>query len=142
MLSDSIFKRDSNAIGSAFKIRFYPLVVDRARGVKRIAGVILDGATRDIESIEETGPPCFARSLISFNVQTRSETIGNDCQICCGDALVNPGDLIVGDRDGVVVVPMDLVDSEIEEGNLPDRRPRDRRAEKRCDVPSSTGQIQ
>lgn len=71
---------------------------------KGIAGVVLDGACRDANDIEEAGFPFFTRG---FNPGgTVKESLGPiNTTIQCGGVVVSPGDLIVGDRDGVVVVP-------------------------------------
>lgn len=71
-----------------------------ARG---IAGVILDGACRDANEIQDMGFPFFIRALNPGG--TVKESLGPINQtIQCGGVIVRPGDLIVGDRDGVVVV--------------------------------------
>ena len=74
-----------------------------ARG---IAGVILDGACRDANDIQEMGFPFFTRALNpGGTVKESLGPIGEPIQ--CGGASVSPGDLIVGDRDGVVVIARD-----------------------------------
>lgn len=71
---------------------------------KGIAGVVLDGACRDANDIEESGFPFFTRGLNPGG--TVKESVGPiNTTIQCGGVIVSPGDLIVGDRDGVVVVP-------------------------------------
>ncbi len=68
-----------------------------------IAGVILDGACRDANEIQDMGFPFFIRALNPGG--TVKESLGPINQpIQCGGIQVRPGDLIVGDRDGVVVV--------------------------------------
>ncbi len=70
---------------------------------KGIAGVVLDGACRDANDIEESGFPFFTRGLNPGG--TVKESVGPlNTTIQCGGVVVCPGDLIVGDRDGVVVV--------------------------------------
>lgn len=70
---------------------------------KGIAGVVLDGACRDANDIEESGFPFFTRGLNPGG--TVKESVGPiNTTIQCGGVMVSPGDLIVGDRDGVVVV--------------------------------------
>ncbi len=71
-----------------------------------LAGVVIDGACRDAEDIEELGLPLFARA---FNPGgTVKESLGPINQpVQCGGVAVKPGDIIVGDRDGVVVVPQE-----------------------------------
>jgi 4-hydroxy-4-methyl-2-oxoglutarate aldolase len=77
----------------------------QARG---IAGVVLDGACRDANDIEEMGFPFFARALNPGG--TVKESLGSVNEVIqCGGVMVKPGDLIVGDRDGVVVVPQEKV---------------------------------
>lgn len=69
-----------------------------------IAGVIIDGAVRDCDTICALGLPVFARGVsIKGTVKRRSGKVGTD--IVCAGALVRHGDIVVGDRDGVVVVP-------------------------------------
>lgn len=72
--------------------------------MRGIAGLVIDGSVRDAEEIEQMGFPVFARA---FNPGgTVKETVGStNIEIQCGGILVKPGDIIVGDRDGVVVVP-------------------------------------
>lgn len=72
--------------------------------IKGIAGAVIDGGCRDIEEIEQIGFPVFARGVNPGG--TVKETLGAiDVPIQCGGVLVTPGDIVVGDRDGVVVVP-------------------------------------
>jgi regulator of RNase E activity RraA len=75
----------------------------KARG---IAGAIVDAAVRDVEDIIALGFPVFARHVCpragTFDQIGELQTI-----ICCGRIPVRPGDWVVGDRNGVVVVPAD-----------------------------------
>ncbi|MCD4704414.1 MAG: bifunctional hexulose-6-phosphate synthase/ribonuclease regulator [Methanosarcinaceae archaeon] len=71
---------------------------------KEIAGIVIDGAVRDIEEIQKLGLPVFA----SNNVPNAGDPKGFgeiNAQIKCGGLEVNPGDYIIGDDNGVVVVP-------------------------------------
>lgn len=71
---------------------------------RAIAGLVLDGTVRDGSDIEELGFPVFCRGLAPSG--TRKEEPGElGGSIHCGGAKVEPGDLIVADRDGVIVVP-------------------------------------
>jgi 4-hydroxy-4-methyl-2-oxoglutarate aldolase len=71
--------------------------------VRGLAGVIIDGSCRDAEDIQEMGFPVFVRN---FNPGgTVKESLGPiNGVIQCGGVMVKPGDIICGDRDGVVVV--------------------------------------
>jgi 4-hydroxy-4-methyl-2-oxoglutarate aldolase len=74
--------------------------------IRGFAGVVLDGGCRDVEEIEEMGFPLFSRGINPGG--TTKETLGAiGGPIQCGGIVVDPGDIVVGDRDGVVVVPAD-----------------------------------
>lgn len=70
---------------------------------KGIAGVVIDGACRDKNDICELGFPVFARTTCPAG--TVKESLGKiNCDVTVGNVTVHPGDLIVGDCDGVIVV--------------------------------------
>jgi regulator of RNase E activity RraA len=72
---------------------------------KELAGTVLDSGVRDVVEVEEAEYPVFARSVVPSTTVGRYSTTGTQVPVICGEVLVNPGDIIVGDRDGVVVVP-------------------------------------
>ena len=67
-------------------------------------GVVTDGLVRDAAGIEKLGPPTFARGL-SPNAGYRNGPGEVNGPVSIAGVCVNPGDIVVGDRDGVVVVP-------------------------------------
>jgi 4-hydroxy-4-methyl-2-oxoglutarate aldolase len=71
-----------------------------------VRGVIVDGAVRDAAALERLQLPVYARCLSpnGCNKDGAGEVAGI---IACGGVAVRPGDLIVADRDGVAVVPLD-----------------------------------
>jgi regulator of RNase E activity RraA len=70
---------------------------------KGIAGVITDALVRDVAEIRDIGLVVFATGLTP--VGPTKEGVGQiNTQIVCGEVIVNPGDIIVGDEDGAVVV--------------------------------------
>lgn len=81
--------------------------------VRGIAGVVMNGSCRDSQDIKEMGFPVFA---MAYNpTGTVKETLAKiNVPIVCGGVLVNPGDIIVGDCDGVVVVPKEEAEKVLE----------------------------
>lgn len=73
---------------------------------KGLAGVVIDGAIRDARRIAESRFPVFARAVVPN--AGGAEYLGEiNVTVCCGGQVVRPGDWIVGDHDGVVVVPLE-----------------------------------
>jgi 4-hydroxy-4-methyl-2-oxoglutarate aldolase len=74
-----------------------------------LAAIVIDGMARDQDGIIEAGLPCFARG-ITPNSCVRSGPGRVGFPVVAGGVAVTSGDILVGDRDGVVVVPQDLLD--------------------------------
>ena len=74
------------------------------------AGVVSDGAFRDTPAIVETGMAAYARTMNAHN--SKSIHYPSDIQrpIACGGVAVFPGDIVVGDTEGVVVIPRHLAE--------------------------------
>jgi 4-hydroxy-4-methyl-2-oxoglutarate aldolase len=78
-----------------------------------IAGLVVDGCVRDAQAIEELAFPLFSRGLcIRGTTKYGNGTLNQS--IVIGDTKIRPGDIIVGDRDGVVVVPIDRLETTVE----------------------------
>lgn len=76
------------------------------------AGAILDGGVRDVTEIRrDSGFQVFARSVCPSTTVGRFKTLASNVPVICGGVNVNPGDLIIADLDGVVVVPKEHVDA-------------------------------
>ncbi len=73
---------------------------------KGVAGVVIDGAARDIDAIIDIGFPCFSRH-ISSNAGEPKGYGGIGHEIVCGGVTVRTGDWVIGDESGVVVVPQE-----------------------------------
>jgi 4-hydroxy-4-methyl-2-oxoglutarate aldolase len=94
--------------------------------VNGIEGAVLDGGVRDIEEIErDFGFPVFARSICPATTVGRFKTVAANVPVNVGGVNVNPGDLIIGDRDGVVVVPANLVEAVLKEAQDIENRERE-----------------
>jgi regulator of RNase E activity RraA len=79
----------------------------KARGV---AGVVTDGGFRDSVEIAALGIPAYHQRPSAPTNLTLNHAIDVNVPIACGDAPVFPGDVIVGDADGVIVLPAHLAD--------------------------------
>ena len=76
----------------------------KARGC---AGVIVDGAVTDIAALGKLGLPTFARGISARLGRPEARSSGTvNAQVQCGGVSVHPGDLVVADDDGVVVIPV------------------------------------
>jgi 4-hydroxy-4-methyl-2-oxoglutarate aldolase len=75
-----------------------------------LAGVIVDGAVRDVKAFTHYNFPVWARHVFS-RTSTVKEIGGINVPAVCGGVLIYPGDIIVADDDGVVVVPLDQAEA-------------------------------
>ncbi len=85
-------------------------IMTHAAMKRGIAGVVIDGAIRDAAEIRELGFPCYARANVPSGPHKGFGGI-IDGPISCAGCPVKPGDLIIGDDDGVSVVPLEWVDN-------------------------------
>jgi 4-hydroxy-4-methyl-2-oxoglutarate aldolase len=77
----------------------------KARGAR---GVVIEGMTRDVQQIRSLMFPVFASGISPLDSKGRLRVFAYRCAIECGGVLVEPGDIIFGDGDGVVVIPQDV----------------------------------
>jgi regulator of RNase E activity RraA len=82
------------------------------------AGVVIDGCIRDYPNAKELGVGLWVRGLTpNFHTQTALMPFAVNVPVSCGDVLVMPGDIVVADDDGAVVVPVALAPKVIEEAS-------------------------
>jgi 4-hydroxy-4-methyl-2-oxoglutarate aldolase len=72
-------------------------------------GCVTDGLVRDVRAIREVGFPVFHGGIGPLDSKGRGEVYAIDVPLECAGVTVNPGDLVFGDADGVVVVPQPVV---------------------------------
>jgi 4-hydroxy-4-methyl-2-oxoglutarate aldolase len=75
--------------------------------VRGLAGMVIDGGARDVEELEEIGFPVWSRSQTPATSVGRYVPVARNVPVMCAGILVRPGDWIVGDATGVVVVPVE-----------------------------------
>ncbi|OON93854.1 MAG: hypothetical protein ATN32_08630 [Candidatus Epulonipiscium fishelsonii] len=80
--------------------------------MQKAEGVVIDGAFRDIDDCEEVGFPIYAKGIMP---RTAGKSGMGELQVSvsCGGVVVNSGDIIVGDRNGVIVIPIEKVEAAI-----------------------------
>ncbi len=82
-----------------------------------IRGMIVDGAGRDTDELEDISWPIWTRAITPRGTHTmfseRKEELSINVPISCGGVVVNPGDFIVADLMGVVVIPQEIADETV-----------------------------
>lgn len=84
--------------------------------VRGVAGVVTDGGYRDSDLIAELDIPTFHQRPSAPTNLTLNQAIDINVPIGCGDVAIFPGDVILGDNDGVMVIPQEIADEVAEEG--------------------------
>jgi len=84
-----------------------------AAQAKGVAGVAVDGAARDIEAIAERRFPVFSRGL-AIGSCTKERFGSLDIPIQFGGVIVHPGDIVLGDSDGIVIVAKERAEKILE----------------------------
>jgi 4-hydroxy-4-methyl-2-oxoglutarate aldolase len=74
-----------------------------------VGGTVIDGVNRDVQRALETGYSIWSRGRFMRTGKDRVEVSGVQCAVSVSGVQVRPGDLVVGDDDGVLVIPDDLV---------------------------------
>ena len=97
--------------GKAYKERTYlgDLMGGAAKAIG-IQGLVVDGYVRDKVGLKEMELPVYARGFMQRTPAKKGPGKIN-VPVCCGGVIVNPGDLIVGDYDGVTVIPRDKIEA-------------------------------
>ena len=78
--------------------------------VRGAAGIVTDGGVRDFSAVREFDIPVFSQGAHPSVLGRRHVPWEVDVTIACGGAAVQPGDVIMGDRDGVIVIPPALLE--------------------------------
>lgn len=85
------------------------------------AGLVTDGALRDSAGFRSLDLPSYCRAPHAAASSLRHHPVELQVPIGCGGVLVEPGDVVVGDQDGVVVFPLELADEVAEAGHAQER---------------------
>ncbi|PWT74689.1 MAG: ribonuclease activity regulator RraA, partial [Proteobacteria bacterium] len=89
--------------------------------VRGAAGLVSDGGLRDIEEISALDFPVYCAGAAAPLNLARHHAVDINVPIGCGGVAVYPGDVVVGDADGVVIVPRHLADEIAADGTEMER---------------------
>lgn len=90
-------------------------VLSCAAKVKGVSAVVVDGAVRDLDICQEMAFPVYARGAVPITARGRITQEAYNCLVRIGDVQVRPGDIIVADINGVVVIGPEKLDEVIEQ---------------------------
>lgn len=94
-----------NTVGNTTSAVFGELMCRSAMKAK-LGGIVVDGAIRDVLALRELNFPAFSRTICAGGCDKDGPGEIN-FPIACGGVVVNPGDIVVGDADGIVVIRQD-----------------------------------
>ena len=104
---------------------FWGELLSTAARYRGSRGIIIDGYTRDTVAITEMGFPTFCRGIHPADSLGRLDVAAHNVPIQCGGVDVEPGDLVLADADGIVVIPravaiqaIDLAEEKVRGENL------------------------
>ena len=92
---------------------FWGELLSTAARYRGCRGIVIDGYTRDTQKIIEMGFPVFCRGIHPADSLGRLDVDATDVPIDCGGVTVHPGDLVLADHDGVVVLPSAIAEEAI-----------------------------
>jgi 4-hydroxy-4-methyl-2-oxoglutarate aldolase len=112
---DSILPDEVVVVSTGSSVRNAPWgeLLSTAALTRGARGAVIDGLVRDVKKIIALGFPVHATGIKPVDSQGRGEVAEYNVPVECGGVLVYPGDLVVADYDGVVVVPSAAVDQTI-----------------------------
>lgn len=90
-------------------------VLSCAAKVKGVSAVVVDGAARDLDACRDMDFPVYARAAVPITARGRIMQEAFNCVIRLGDVQVRPGDVIVADINGVVVICHERLDDVVRE---------------------------
>ncbi|HEY1662449.1 MAG TPA: RraA family protein [Verrucomicrobiae bacterium] len=105
------------ASGGEMRCAYWGEILTATAKKRGAAGVVINGFHRDTPKMLEQNWPVFSRGRFAQDSGVRTRVVDYRCQIEIGQVTVQPGDLVFGDLDGVVVVPKN-VEAEVVERAL------------------------
>ena len=102
-------------VGGHYEGGYFGEVMCTSARARKLGGLVIDGCVRDGAELAEMGWPVFARGLaMRGTLKDLNGDLRINERIAIGEAIIEPGDLVVGDTDGVVVIPKAMAAAVIE----------------------------
>lgn len=96
--------------GGANEFGYWGEIMTHAARTRLLAGLVIDGGVRDSQRLVSLAFPIFSRGICMRGTSKNPSGEGSLCEpIHFGEVMVHYGDLVVGDADGVVVIPLEQV---------------------------------
>jgi regulator of RNase E activity RraA len=110
ILTDAIAKAGADNVmvvanGGRINVSCWGGIVSVGTAMRSIRGVVADGACRDVGRARELGFPVFARAQVPVTARGRLQQKSAGAPVRLGQVTVNPGDVVMADEGGVVVIP-------------------------------------
>jgi regulator of RNase E activity RraA len=93
------------ANGGRIDVSSWGGIVSAGAAMRSIRGVVTDGACRDVDQARDLGFPVFARAQVPVTARGRLQQRSAGAPVCLGQVTVEPGDVVMADEGGVVVIP-------------------------------------
>jgi 4-hydroxy-4-methyl-2-oxoglutarate aldolase len=93
--------------GGRMDVNSYGGIVGFTTQHRGLVGCVIDGVTRDVDEYRELGLPVYARGIIQQSIRNRCAFAGHHIDVKLGGVKVRPGDLIMADDNGVLVIPQE-----------------------------------
>jgi 4-hydroxy-4-methyl-2-oxoglutarate aldolase len=101
--------------GNHYEAGYWGEVLSSAARARGLAGIVIDGCVRDRDRLTDIGVPVFGRGFCMRGTSKHADGEGAINQpVVLGDVVVNPGDFILGDGDGVLALPFDRLTEVLE----------------------------
>lgn len=96
------------ASGGEMRCAYWGEILTATAKKRGAAGAVINGFHRDTPKVLEQNWPVFSRGRFAQDSGVRTQVVDYRCQIEIGQVTVQPGDLVFGDLDGVVIVPKNI----------------------------------
>lgn len=93
------------AAGGAMRCAYWGEILTATAKKRGATGAVINGYHRDTPKVMEQNWPVFSRGRYAQDSSVRTQVVDYRCTMQVGEVWINPGDLIFGDMDGVVVIP-------------------------------------